>query len=144
MNKYLATKQIRRFFEIMTQEMELEESTTMEVADLYEPWTPEKNYPVGKILKYGVNEDNETQLYKVQQQHVSQSNWLPSQELALYKPIGFDNGVPIWTQPLGGHDAYAIGDRVKHNGQIWKSIIAGNIWEPGVVIPGVDTWVLDN
>ncbi len=144
MHKYLAAKQIRRFFEIMTQEMELEESIAMEVADLYEPWKPEKNYPAGKILKYGVNEDNETQLYKVQQQHTSQSNWLPSQELALYKPIGFEDGIPIWTEPSGAHDAYGIDDKVRHNGKTWVSLIAGNIWEPGVVVPGVDTWILDS
>jgi len=36
-----------------------------------------------------------------------------------------------WVQPQGAHDAYALGDIVNHNGQLWISIIASNVWEPG-------------
>jgi hypothetical protein len=39
---------------------------------------------------------------------------------------------PDWRQPTGAHDAYRIGDRVKHNNQTWVSIVDYNIWEPGV------------
>ena len=135
---------VRRFFEIVAQEAELDESTAMEIADLYEEWAINKLYPVGKILKFGVNEDNETQLYKVQLQHTSQDDWRPDQEPTLYKPIGFEDGIPIWTEPSGGHDAYGVGDKVRHNGKTWVSLIPGNIWEPGVPVPGVETWVLDS
>ena len=37
-----------------------------------------------------------------------------------------------WVQPTGSHDAYAIGDRVTHNGKTWESTVAANVWEPGV------------
>lgn len=37
-----------------------------------------------------------------------------------------------WVQPTGAHDAYNTGDIVSHNGKIWKSNTAGNVWEPGV------------
>ncbi len=40
--------------------------------------------------------------------------------------------VPAWVQPTGGHDAYALGARVTHNGQTWESTVAGNVWVPGV------------
>ena len=132
MDWLIIARQIRRFFDIMGNQVELDDSTAMEIADLYEPWGPGKSYPVGKILKYGVNEDDETQLYKVQQGHVSQADWLPDETPALYKKIGFDNGIPIWTQPLGQHDAWMKDDRVSHNEKIWISEINYNIWEPGV------------
>lgn len=45
------------------------------------------------------------------------------------------SGVPVypaWSQPAGGHDAYALGDQVTHNAQVWTSTVAANVWEPGV------------
>ena len=38
-----------------------------------------------------------------------------------------------WVQPLGGHDAYALGAIVTHNGKTWESLVAANVWEPGTV-----------
>lgn len=38
---------------------------------------------------------------------------------------------PEWVQPTGAHDAYNIGDIVSHNGQLWISTVASNVWEPG-------------
>jgi len=43
-----------------------------------------------------------------------------------------DEEFPEWVQPLGAHDAYALGDVVSHNGQLWISIVASNVWEPGI------------
>lgn len=37
-----------------------------------------------------------------------------------------------WAQPTGAHDAYDIGVVVSHNGTRWRSVIVGNVWEPGV------------
>lgn len=37
-----------------------------------------------------------------------------------------------WTQPTGGHDAYAKKEIVTHNGKLWISTINANVWEPGV------------
>lgn len=37
-----------------------------------------------------------------------------------------------WIQPTGGHDAYAEAAIVKHNGQVWYSLVPANVWEPGV------------
>jgi hypothetical protein len=42
------------------------------------------------------------------------------------------DGYPAWTQPTGATDAYAIGDRVRHNDKNWESNTAANVWEPGV------------
>lgn len=126
-------RQIYRFFQIMAAQMDLDDSVAMEIADLYERWNPDQNYPEGKILKFGTNADGETQLYSVLQAHTSQSTWLPSETPSLYKAIGFTGaGTPIWTQPLGASDAYQKGDEVSHGGKIWESEVDGNVWEPGV------------
>jgi hypothetical protein len=39
---------------------------------------------------------------------------------------------PMWVQPLGATDAYALDERVTHNGKDWESDIDNNVWEPGV------------
>ena len=50
-----------------------------------------------------------------------------------YKPKSEDpDYIPDWVQPTGAHNAYSLGDKVKHKNQVWKSINAGNSWEPGV------------
>lgn len=37
-----------------------------------------------------------------------------------------------WAQPADSAAAYALGDIVLHNGTRWRSLLAGNVWEPGV------------
>lgn len=41
-----------------------------------------------------------------------------------------EDGPQPWVQPSGGHDAYAQGDRVTHDGATWESDVDGNTWEP--------------
>ena len=132
-NKQFIAQQMNRFFQIMTQQMQLDDTTAMEIADLYEPWEIGKNYEVGRIVKYGVNADSETQLYTVIQAHTSQANWTPDTAVSMFKAVGFtDSGVSVWTQPLGATDAYMKGDIVSHNDKTWTSDIDNNVWEPGV------------
>lgn len=37
-----------------------------------------------------------------------------------------------WRQPTGAHDAYPRHMEVTHKSKTWESLIAGNVWEPGV------------
>ncbi len=132
-DKILIAQQMNRAFQLMADNMNLPEDQAMEIADLYEPWAAGKAYKTGKIVKYGVNADGETQLYTVLQDHTSQEDWKPDTAPSLYKKVGFtDSGIPIWTQPLGASDAYNSGDKVSHNGQEWVSTVDANVWEPGV------------
>lgn len=39
---------------------------------------------------------------------------------------------PPWTQPADASTAYALGDIVMHDGARWRSLVVGNVWEPGV------------
>lgn len=133
MNKELVAQQMNRFFQIMSQQLDLDDSAAMEIADLYPAWETEKAYTVGQIVKYGTNQDGETQLWKVAQAHTSQADWTPDKAPSLFSKVGFDpSGVPIWTQPLGAHDAYQTGDEVMHKDQKWRSTCDNNVWEPGV------------
>ena len=48
-------------------------------------------------------------------------------------PAEGDDGqpaVPEWVAPTGAHDAYAKGDRVTFQGQVWESALDGNTWSP--------------
>ena len=132
-DKAYIAKQMNRFFQIMAQQMELDDEKAMEIADLYESWEVGRAYDIGKIVKYGVNSDNETQLYSIIQAHTSQEDWKPDVTPSLYKKIGFtDSGVAVWTQPLGATDAYAKGDVVSYNNKVWESEVDANVWQPGV------------
>lgn len=134
MNKEFLAQQINRALSLFAQNLELTETESMEIADLYPKWQKEnKEYITGAIIQYGVNQDGETQLYKVISTHTSKPNWTPDITPSLYKKIGFTpDGTLIWTQPLGGHDAYQTGDKVKHLDKIWVSIYDNNVWEPGI------------
>lgn len=133
MNKIFLAQQMNRFVQMSVQSANLTDEKAMEVADLYPEWVAMKAYPENEIVKYGVNADGETQLYKVIQAHTSQAGWTPDTAASLYKKIGFtDEGVSIWTQPLGATDAYMKGDVVSFENQLWKSTVDNNVWQPGV------------
>lgn len=132
-DKMFIAQQYNRFMQMSVQSANLPDDQAMEVADLYPEWVAMKAYAVDEIVKYGMNADGETQLYKVIQAHTSQEDWKPDVTASLYKAIGFtDDGVSIWTQPLGSHDAYAKGDVVSFEDQLWISTVDGNVWQPGV------------
>ena len=60
--------------------------------------------------------------------------------------IGRATGQP-WTQPVGAHDSYPLGWEVTHGGKDWTSIVANNVWTPGMsgwrenVTDGHPAWV---
>lgn len=125
--------QMNRLMQLNLQSMTLSDEVAMEVADLYPEWAANKNYAKDDIVKYGLNEDNETQLYKITVAHVSQAQYPPNSDITHYTKIGFtENGTTIWTQPLGAHDAYKKGDVVSHKDKTWVSDVDNNVWEPGV------------
>lgn len=123
--------QVNKALEFLTEN--LDEEQAVQVPDLFEEWQPDKNYVLGKRLKYGVDENGVTQLYEVAQSHTSQENWDPKSTHSLYKQIGVtDSGYDIWTQPYGSEDAYNVGDIVFHNKILYISVKDNNVWEPGV------------
>ena len=48
-------------------------------------------------------------------------------------PAGWElltDDVPEFVQPTGAHDAYKLGDRVLYNGQVYESLMDGNVYSP--------------
>ena len=133
MNKIFLAQQMNRFVQMSVQSANLTDEQAMQIADLYPDWAAMKAYAADEIVKYGVNADGETQLYKVIQAHTSQEDWTPDTATSLYKKIGFtEDGVSIWTQPLGASDAYMKDDVVSFENQLWISTADNNVWQPGV------------
>lgn len=63
----------------------------------------------------------------------------PSAAPSLYDEVDGPGGdvvtpaISPWVQPTGGHDAYALGAIVTHNGATWENTGSpANVWEPGV------------
>lgn len=107
--------------------LDLTDEQALVVADYYPVWVVDTDYKEGQYVRYnGV-------LYKVLQDHTSQSEWTPIGAPSLFAEvlIGDPEGdeVPEWVQP-DSTNAYKLGDVVMHNSITWKSLVDDNVWEP--------------
>lgn len=91
-------------------------------------------YNVGDIINY------DGTLYEVVQEHIAQGDWKPDEVPALYTPVKnteyedeSGNDVEVindYQQPLGAHDAYQTGDKVRFNDKVYESTIDNNVYSP--------------
>ena len=103
-----------------------DDAEALEVQYLYPDWRSGKKYATGYRVNYnGI-------LYKVLQDHTSQSDWTPDTTASLYAKVLIPDPdvIPEWEQP-DSTNGYSIGDKVAHNGQTWESLVDNNVWEPG-------------
>lgn len=132
MNKLQFAEQFRKALQMFAES--LSDEKAMEIATVYPAWAENTAYSVDTIVSYGENEVGDPQLYRCVQAHTSQSDWTPDVAVSLWSGIGIaGDGVPVWSQPTGAHDAYNIGDRVHYPGEsdpIYESLIDGNVWSP--------------
>lgn len=106
---------------------QIDDVTAGEHVDLFSPWAAGVAYAVGNIRTHG------DKLYRCLQAHTSQEDWTPDAAASLWALIADPaEEWPAWSQPVGAHDAYDIGDQVSHGGKHWVSDVGGNVWEPGV------------
>lgn len=118
-------EQMRKLLEQQTDSMTDEE--IIKYPDFVEKWKADTSYETGKRLEYdGI-------VYKVLQNHTSQTGWTPDVTASLYaKVLIVDPSViPEWEQP-GSTNGYMTGDKVTHNGKTWASVCDNNTWEPGI------------
>ena len=96
------------------------------------------DWQAGKALVAGNRVQYNGKLYTILQSHYSQPDWTPDVASSLFAEVLIpDPGeIPDWVQP-GSTNAYKKGDKVKHNGKIWVSLIDNNVWEPGA--PGTES-----
>ena len=95
---------------------------------LFPRWQQDTAYVTGDRLYY------EGVLYKVLQDHTSQSSWTPNTAVSLYATVLIPNPeiIPDWVQP-DSTNAYMTGDKVRHLDKIWQSLIDNNVWKPGAI-----------
>jgi hypothetical protein len=104
---------------------------------IYPAWTGDAHaYAEGERVSY------EGTLYTCLQAHTSQADWSPSAAVSLWaKTLSAGTAdtptgeIPEWVQP-DSTNPYSQGARVKHNGKVWESIVANNVWEPGATGTG--------
>ena len=96
------------------------------VAILFPLWKENTEYVVNQRVRY-INK-----VYKVLQNHTSQTDWTPDRAVCLFACLLIDeeNGEILdWVQP-DSTNAYMTGDKVKYEGLIYESLIDNNIWSP--------------
>jgi hypothetical protein len=105
----------------------LEDNEALEAVELFQPWRSDGSYQRGlRVQHQGV-------LYRCLQDHQAQQEWNPVDAPSLWARVLIDdpNSAPAWIQP-DSTNPYAKGDRVMHRGRVWVSLVADNVWEPGV------------
>lgn len=107
---------------------ETDPEVVAEVTGVFNDWRTATPYRAGAVAAF------DGTLWRCVQAHTSQDDWRPSGTPALWAAVRKTAGPTVdeWRQPVGAHDAYKVGDRVTHNGQMWESTAAANVWEPGV------------
>lgn len=132
MNKLQMAEQLRKALQFYCRCLSDEEA--MIVATVYEAWKTDTKYEIDDIRSYGVNDVGDPQLYRCVQAHISQDDWTPDVAVSLWVAIGVaDDGIAVWSQPTGAHDAYNIGDRVHFPDKtdpVYESLIDGNVYSP--------------
>lgn len=103
----------------------VDDETALTGKELYPVWAENISVSVNDRYQYS------DKLYKCVQAHTTQADWTPEKTPALWVEVSLDE-FPEWKQPAGAHDAYAKGDKVKHNDKKWESTVDANVWEPGV------------
>ena len=99
----------------------------IDAAAVYPTWREGVAYVTGERVRY-----NEI-LYKILQDHTSQTTWTPESAPSLFAKVLISDPetIPEWIQP-DSTNPYQTGDKVTHNGATWISTIDNNVWEPGV------------
>lgn len=111
----------------------------IQVSTLWPEWSADGvSYKVDDVVNHSGH------LYRCEQAHASQADWTPDAAPSLWSQIDIaGDGVDVWTQPTGAHNAYNTGDRVHYptaDDPIYVSLIDGNTWSPDVYPAG---WQLE-
>ena len=107
--------------------VQLDDTDALENVELFPNWNIGNDYVIGDRVRY------EGVLYKCLQAHTAQDNWSPVNAVSLWTRVLIPDPsiVSDWEQP-DSTNAYMTGDKVRHNGKVWVSIVDNNVWEPGV------------
>lgn len=123
----LGVASIMFVLEAQSESSRLDNVTIAEHADLFPTWTAEWRGNAGSIVR------DDGLLYRsIHDVTNAGQNTKPSQTPAMWTEIGDPaEEWPDWRRPIGAHDAYALGDKVSHDGKRWTSDLDNNVWAPG-------------
>lgn len=127
MNKYLQrAKQMRLQINSITTDFTDEQALNNK--ELYQDWNGNGVQAInGQIVFY------KDEIYRVLQDHITQSNWAPDVAVSLYARIlTSENKIKKWEQP-DSTNGYMTGAKVyfpTENDDIYESLIDNNIWSP--------------
>lgn len=115
-------------FVSMAQSGQLDDVTITEHPVQFPTWDGNWRGVAGSIVR------NDGGLYRAIHDIVDAGqNRKPSETASMWTRIGDPaEEWPEWSQPIGAHDAYAVGDKVSFGGKYWISELNGNVWKPGV------------
>ena len=123
-------RELRKILEkAMTATQSLTEAEAITATCLHPKWSGDSvQYTAGQRVQ------DDGVLYTVLQTHTSQAGWKPTAAPSLFAKVLIPDptAVPEWEQP-DSTNPYMKGDKVKHNGKTWVSLIDNNVWEPGAV-----------
>lgn len=110
------------------------------VSTLWPEWSADSvSYKVDDVVQHADH------LWRCEQAHTSQESWTPDAAPSLWSQIDIaGDGVEVWTQPTGAHNAYNTGDKVHYptkDDPIYVSTIDGNVWAPTAYPQG---WQLES
>ncbi len=118
-------RKFRPFIEKLAKDVD--DSEALEHPEAFPLWKTGTEYVTDDRIRF-----NDV-LYKVLQNHTSQSDWTPDTAVSLYVRVDDPSQEwPEWVQPVGAQDAYPLGAKVSHNEAHWISSVNDNVWEPGV------------
>ena len=121
-------RELRKILEkAMAATQSLTDAEAITATCLYPKWNGN-----GVAYAKGQRVQDDGVLYTVLQAHTSQPDWKPAAAPSLFAKVLIPDptAVPEWEQP-GSTNPYMKGDKVKHNGKTWVSLIDNNVWEPG-------------
>lgn len=107
----------------------LPDDDALEAVELFPAWAGDTAYDLGVRVRYG------DKLYRCEQAHTSQADWIPPDTPALWTEVAKPGEIPVWKQPTGAQDAYQTGDKVRYPdeaGAVYISTVDNNVWQPGV------------
>lgn len=121
-NRFTATK-------VIAPAVVADELDSADLAEVESLFVEFEQLVAGKAVVAGDIRTLDGQLIEIIQPHTPLQNWIDTRDASLYKVHHVD-GAP-WHPSAGGHDVYAMGAIVTHNGARWRSKHAANSWEPG-------------
>ena len=130
--------QIREAAKLTVRKASLTDAEAVAVSTLFEGWSETAHYEPDQIVRF------DGALYRCEQAHDAQADWTPPAAASLWSRIDVaSDGIDVWTQPTGAHNAYNTGDRVHYpdaDSPIYVSTIDGNVWAPDAHPQG---WTLE-